>query len=155
MDNQFKIYLSQLKDGQTQTIDLETDPSFLEVDEPELVFKEPVFARGEAYLAGDELIIRMNVKTVAMIPCTICSEPVNIPVSSQGFYHTVPLGEIKGNEYHFQDLIRENLLLEVPAFVECSGGSCPERAQLKKYFKQNDGNESHEDGHQPFSNLSL
>lgn len=154
MDDQFKICLNRLRDGQTQEIDLELDPAFLEVNEPGLSFQAPVFVHGEAYFADAELIIHLSSKTKGIIPCSICSEPVVIPVESKGAYHTVPLNEIKGNEYDFRDLIRENLLLEVPSFAECKG-KCPEREQLKKYFKQGDGNTDREEGQQPFSHLSL
>jgi uncharacterized metal-binding protein YceD (DUF177 family) len=69
-------------------------------------------------------------------------------------YHAVPLSEIKGNEFDFREVIRENLLIEVPSFAECNG-RCPEREKLKKYFKQGDGKTDQEEGQQPFSNLSL
>lgn len=151
----FKIWLNLLRDGSTQQLELEMPASYMAVDDPALSFKKPVFADGEAYIAGDELIMHLNAKTEATIPCSICSEPVIVPLECNGFYHAVPLSEIKGNFYDFRDIVRENLLLEVPLTAEC-GGKCPERAHLKKYFKQGESKVDPDEGQQrPFSNLSL
>lgn len=151
----FKIWLNLLRDGSTQSLELEMPASYMAVDDPALAFKAPVFAEGEAYVAGDELIMHLDAKTEAIIPCSICSEPVIIPLECNGFYHAVPLSEIKGNFYDFRDIVRENLLLEVPLTAEC-GGKCPERANLKQYFKQGESKTDPDEGQQrPFSNLSL
>lgn len=154
MEDQLTIYLNLLRDGQTQKVNLELNPSFLEVDEPELRFEAPIKVVGTAYIAGDELILHITASTQGIVPCSICSEPVTVPVAFKGFYHTVQLSEIKSNAYHFGDVVRENLLLELPSFVECSG-KCPERDKLKKYFKQDNGDADQEEGQQPFRHLSL
>lgn len=155
MDDHFKIIISHLRDGQTEKIDFEVPPAFLEVDEPELSFHAPVRIDGQAYIAGEELVIHLKVETTATIPCSICTRSTAIEVKTEPFYHIVPLEEIKGNEYDFNEIARENLLIEVPTFVECGEGSCPERENIKEYLKPEGESEGHEDGQQPFSHLSL
>lgn len=154
MDDLFKIIISHLKDGQTEKIRAEAPPSFLEVDEPELSFDKPVRVSGDAYIAGEELVLHLNAGTTAIIPCSICTRPVALEVTTQPFYHIVPLGEIKGNEYNFGEIIRENLLIEVPSFTECEG-NCPERENIKNYLKPEGESEGQDEGQQPFSHLSL
>lgn len=150
----FKIYVDQLREGQEEIIDEQLDPGFLDVDDPDLVFKQPVRLEGVAYLADQELILHWNIQTEALVPCSICNEPVTIPIQIRNFYYSEPLSQIKSGIYYFKDLLRETILLEVPAFAECQGGHCPKRQQYAKYLKQSSGDSLDQEGHyHPFADF--
>lgn len=150
MEEQFKIYIPHLRDDHSIEIDFQADPAFMDVDEPQ--FSEPVSISGEAYTTSGELILHLTVATEATIPCSVCNEPVVVPLENRGFYHTIPLSDIKGGNYNFSEAVRENLLIVAPDFVECSGGKCPNRETMKQYFKE-PGSESEDEGQRPFANL--
>jgi uncharacterized metal-binding protein YceD (DUF177 family) len=156
MDDTLKIYVDHLKQGKVEKIDQILSPKFLEVEDPELTFESDVTIHGEVYITDDELIIHLDISTVGLIPCSICNEPVTIPILLKGFYHIESLDNIRAGIFDAGEVIRESILLEAPAFAECQGGNCPQRKTLGKYFKKKDPSqdlETEDDGYQPFSNL--
>ncbi len=157
MDDEFKIYVEQLREGREKKIEEHLDPDFLDIHEPDLAFKEPVEVIGVAYLAEQELIIHWEVKTEAVISCAICNEPTSVPVHIHNFYYSEPLAAIKSGIYNFKNLLRETILLEVPAFTECHGGHCPKRQEYSKYLKEpsdpSDSSDDQDEGYQPFADL--
>lgn len=152
MEEAFKIYIDQLKDGQSEEIKEKLSPDFLDVNEKDLSFNHPVEIEGEVYLAGADMIMRLDVETIATIPCAICNEPVDVAINLNNFYHTTPLVEIKSGIYNFKEMLRENILLIIPQFAECNGGECPEREQLKEYLRSED-KDSEDEGYKPFAHL--
>lgn len=153
MDDRFKIYVEQLREGHEEKIHEKLQPDFLELGDPELIFDQPVELDGVAYLAERELIMRWEIKTEAKMPCAICNEPVTVPIHLMNFYTSEPLAEIKTGVYNFKDLLRETILLEVPSFVECKG-ECPKRKEFKKYMKEPSNLPvDQEEGYQPFADL--
>lgn len=156
-DDHFKIFVEQLREGQEEEIQEEFPPKFLDVHERDLKFSVPVKIAGQAYLADDMLVIHLDIKTMATIPCLICNEPVNIAIEIKGFYHAVPLKEIKGGIYDFSEILRETILLDTPLLAECNDGQCPQRQTLKKYLKEENilGNGTDEEGYKPFAGLEF
>ena len=148
-----KVYIDRLKHGQTLKIEETFPPDFLEIDDDDLVFKDPVHLHGEAYLSNDHLIIHLNIATTAFFPCSICNAPVQIPISLKNVYLTQPLAEIKGAIYDITNEVRESILLQAPLFAECNQGSCPERDNLKKFLKSDPNTSSHPQVHFPFTDL--
>lgn len=134
----FRIYTDRLHDGHTEEFNEEVPPDFLEVSEEDLQFGDPVLFRGEAYTADDDLILHFTVSTAAKIPCSICNDPVKVEVGEFEFYHAEPMSEIRSGVFNFKELLREAILIEVPAFAECSQGQCPRRQELSKYLKDED-----------------
>jgi uncharacterized metal-binding protein YceD (DUF177 family) len=149
-DDSFKIYVDRLRDGQQATISEQLSPKFLDVSEEELTFKEPVSIEGEAYIAGDSLIIHLAISTNCTLPCSICNKPVEVPISIEEFYHAEPMEDIKSGIFNFCDILREAIIIEVPPFTECNDGNCPSRKELKKYLKQE---QSADEGYHPFADL--
>ncbi len=131
----FKIFIDRLKGGQTHKIDEAVDPLFLAVDEKELGFPSKVDVKGEAYLADDHLIIRLKVKTVALMPCAICNEMIEKELKVDNFYHTQPIEEIPSAIFDFTELLREALLLDLPKYIECNQGNCPERTTIAPFLR--------------------
>lgn len=147
----FRIHLERLREGQQIAIEENFSPDFLDVHEKELAFQKPVSINGEAYLAGDALILHLKLLTFATIPCSICNEPVDVKISIDNFYHAEPIENVKGGVFDYREALREAVLLEIPAFVECQG-KCPSRKEIKKYLTK--PGKSKEDGsYHPFADL--
>ncbi len=154
MEEEFKIYVDQLREGQEKAISESYDPQFLDLHESDLDFKKNIELKGVAYTAEDELILHWNIRAEALVACSICNEKVPVDIVIDNFYHSEPTGEIKGAVFNFKDLLRETILLEVPTFVECNEGQCPKRKEVDKYLKRSSDNKSIEDeGYQPFADL--
>jgi uncharacterized metal-binding protein YceD (DUF177 family) len=132
MKDDFKIYIDRLREGREEVIDITVSATFIGVPEE---FSEPVRVRGVAYLAESHLILRLDIQTKSYSMCTMCNEPVHSSLEIKDFYQTVDLAKIPHSVFNFEDLVRDTILLQAPHIVECSGGQCPHREQLKKYFK--------------------
>jgi uncharacterized metal-binding protein YceD (DUF177 family) len=149
-----KIYIDRLKDGQTLKIEETLPPDFLEIQEEELAFEDPIHIRGEAYLADEHLIIHLDIETSAHLPCSICNDAVSIPIAIKNIYLTEPLSEIKNSIFDLAEQVRETILLHTPLFAECNEGKCPERENIKKFLKTNSTSSSPtEITHFPFADL--
>lgn len=147
----FNVYIEQLRNGHQFKIDEIVSSDFLDVNEKELSFKKDVSIKGEAYLAGDMLILRLNLTAHGLIPCTICNDIVDLEIKVPDLYHAEPISSIKSGVFNFQDVAREALLLEVPSFAECKG-KCPKRKEIAKYLKPNERH-GPEEGYRPFKDL--
>lgn len=157
IDESFRIYVEQLRDGQIEALDESLPPDFMDIHEAELDFVDPVNVTGEAYLADDTLVLHLNINTLCKVPCRICNEFVKTAVLIKGAYHAIPLDEIKGAVFDFREILRETILLETPALVECHQGKCPKRQTMQKFFKQEGSSTQSRDdeGYRPFANLDL
>ena len=153
IDDTCRIYVEQLRDGHSEKLNETLAPDFLEVHEADLSFVDPVIVSGEAYLADNELILRMDISTKATMPCRICNELIKVDIQIPGLYSAVPMDEIKSAVYDFRGLLREVIILEVPNLVECNQGQCPTRDEVKKFFKNEKDDQSDEDGYRPFADL--
>lgn len=131
-----KIYIERLRNDHIEKIDETLEPSFLEIQEKDLQFNQPIYLKGSAYLASDHLILELNVRTVAQLPCNICNDPVEIPLNIDHLRYTIPTDTIKSGVFDYSEEVRDAILLKVPAFIECSGGNCPDRQIIKKYLKE-------------------
>lgn len=135
MSELFKIFIDRLREGQVQKIEEIFQPSFFQIDEPELLFRSPVAVKGDAYLTDSELIIRLQAKTFSSIPCAACNQMVEVELKIENYYHAIPLTEIRSGVFDFSESLREDLLLELPKYVECNRGRCPERASLTPFLR--------------------
>ncbi len=62
--DQLKIYIDQTQRcSQTFKIEEVLSPDFLDIREEELLFKDPIHLKGEAYLSSEHLIIHLNIST--------------------------------------------------------------------------------------------
>jgi uncharacterized metal-binding protein YceD (DUF177 family) len=163
MNDAFKIYVEQLRNGHEEDIHEELSPDFIGVNETDLSFTSPVKVDGKAYLADDSLILHFDIVTHATIPCAVCNNPVSVEVNIRNFYHAEPLEEIKTGIYNLQNLLRETILLDTPQFAECNQGQCAERERLSKYLKTPTSKADDiagikaldDEGYRPFSDLEL
>jgi uncharacterized metal-binding protein YceD (DUF177 family) len=151
MAEDFKIYIDRLRGGHVQKIEGAFNPSFLDVDEKELQFDQPVAVRGDAYLTDDHLVIHLSAATMAEMPCSVCNKMIKTPLTVGNFYHTEPLSEIRDAIYDFQLALREALLIELPHTVECNKGRCPSREILAPYMR----GETRPETYFPFADIDL
>lgn len=149
MNSPFQIWIDRLKNGQTQTITESFPSDFLDIQEEELKMHSPVHVVGEAYLTESELILHFNASTKLKMPCAICNEMIEVDLSIKDCYHAVPVNEIPSGIYDYKEDLRESLLIEVPQYVECNQGNCPERKIIAPYMHK----KQKETSNFPFSNL--
>lgn len=158
MDNEaFKIYVEKLRRGDTEKISESLPSDFLDIHEEEISFPEPIAIEGEAYVANDSLMLKLNASTMLYMPCSICNAKVGVGIKLQDFYHSEPLEETKSGIFNFKEILREAILLEIPQFAECHDGKCPRRDEIKKYLKKPKSGEDENapEGYQPFADLDL
>ena len=148
MGSMFKIFTEQLRDGRKEKIDLTIAPDFLDMHEAEISLSSPVEIRGEAYVTETHLIFHLDAKVEIVMPCAICNQPTSLILRAQNIYSTLPLDTLPSTIYDYRDLIREELVLLVPQFIECQKGRCPARADLEHYTKK-------PDVPSPFANLPM
>lgn len=149
MKDQLKIYIDRLRDEKCEQISLLLPSEFMEISDRELIFSSPIEIEGEAYTADDFLILRLKAKTTFSLPCSICNEMITLPLELNNFYHTESLETIKGALFDFGEILRDTLLLDIPAFAECQS-ECPERKSVNKFFKKE---EPLSQEHFPFESL--
>lgn len=134
MKDQFKIFIHTLVNGRKEIIVESLSPEFMEIQEKDLAFNKPILIKGSAEVSEQTLLIKFHVETEITIPCLICNEPVEVPLTLSDFCHAEPICDIKGDIFNFKEALREAILLETPRTAEC-GGNCPERKVLSKFFK--------------------
>jgi uncharacterized metal-binding protein YceD (DUF177 family) len=152
----FKIYVSRLNNGQTHEYEESVSPDFLDVRDNFLKFQENIHVTGSTYLADDHLVSHLCIDAAATVPCSICNEPVRIPIVIKDLYLSTPLTEIKGVIYDLSGEIRDSILLQVPQFAECSEGQCPQRSYIEQFLEKKPKEEKKTDTdsiHFPFSEL--
>lgn len=132
---ELKIFIDRLKDGHIEKFSGELSTDFLQIKEEELTFTAPITLKGEAYLAIDHLILRLHIETKLSMPCSICNHPTELKVNVPDFYHAAPLSEIRSSIFDYTEALREDILLQVPQFIECNNNKCPERENIKVYLK--------------------
>jgi hypothetical protein len=153
-----EIYVDRLKEGRVEKIQQRLEPEFLQIDDPDLAFKEPVEIEGEVYIAQTDLVLRLQLKSSCRMPCSICNENITVPLFVPSGYHAISLDEVKGAIYDAGELIRQALLLEIPSFTECQGGRCPQREQVDAFLHKQEsplGEKIREAGRFPFAHLDF
>lgn len=133
--DQFKIYVDQLKNGHVEQIKEDFDPSFLDVNEPDLKFKGPVHVEGEAYVAGQELILHFAIHALSIVPCKVCNKSLEIEISLPNYYEAIPLSDVPHGIFSMQETLRQAILLDSTTFAECEG-NCPHRQDIAPFLKK-------------------
>jgi len=152
MHNQLIIYTEQLRDGHKEAVNLSLDPSFLDIHEKEISCDTPIHVEGEVYATEDHLVFHLACSTSIKLPCAICNQTVSLPLNVSKIYHTILLAESPSAIFDYSSLVREEIVLKIPPFAECSNGQCPERASLSGFLKSSQ-TESQSPTYFPFSNL--
>lgn len=149
---ELKIYTDSIKNDSKFSFKEIISTHNLLPKESDLIFADTLKLSGDAYLAGDHVMIDLNAQLAVQMPCSICNEPVSLTLKLSHFTHAEPLEEISGGVFDFTSLLISSLLLELPQFIECNG-QCPERENLKKYLKNPETSSSTKSVQFPFSGL--
>lgn len=151
-DQAFTVFVEELRHASSKQIDETVPADFLDVKEKDLAFKDPVTMQGEAYIAGDMLVLHLVIVAYGILPCTICNSPVKVEIKLDNLYHAEPLEQVKSGIFDFRNVVREAILLEAPPFAECDG-KCSQRKEIKKYLAKEGKKKSKDDGYHPFADL--
>lgn len=81
------IPIEHLQEGKSVAISENFDPKFLEINDEDLSFSNPIEVNGKAYLAEDMLIIQLDMKGGASLPCSICNKKVAVPFFMKRLYY--------------------------------------------------------------------
>jgi uncharacterized metal-binding protein YceD (DUF177 family) len=120
-------------DGKEE-FEFDVDPKFVDAD---LDFTS-VHVVGESSVEDDLLVITFEASTSTYIPCSICNTPTPIDLKTELVHHTIPLTEIKGQIFDISELVREEIILIIPQFIECHDGNCPVRPLIAAYTPKKD-----------------
>ncbi|MGD0665665.1 MAG: hypothetical protein ABSA17_08085 [Rhabdochlamydiaceae bacterium] len=136
MNEQLKIFTERLRNDHHEKFDLALPPAFLELNEKEIRAESPVAVKGEAYVLDDLLMLSFNLSTDVEMPCSICNAPTKVRLQNKNILISLPLSELPSAVYDPTDLIREEVVMLIPQFVECKKGACPARKELNPYLKK-------------------
>lgn len=150
----FNIYIARLGDLKEEKIDESFPPDFLKIEETDILFPHPVLVKGKVYLANNELIMQLTVTTCAKMKCSICDEFTSVDIKMENTYITIDATEIKNAIYDYSKVLREELLLGIPIYVECENGFCPKREDISQYLKK-EVKTKKEENYFPFSELNI
>lgn len=150
-DHPLRLFLDRIRAQGCEKIDLRLEPDFMDIHEEELAFVQPIAVEGEVYLAGEEVVVALRAETVIRMPCAICNAPVDVTLQNR-WTSVEPIESFRHGVIDLREMVRENLLIEVPSIAECRQGNCPERTLLAPYLRQEqEGRE--ETGFHPFAEL--
>jgi uncharacterized metal-binding protein YceD (DUF177 family) len=153
MDEAMRIYVDRLRGQGVEHIREAVGVGFLDVDEADLRFVEPVQIVGEAYLVQHELVLKLAISASAIMPCAICNESVEVPIRVE-LTDSIPETAFKSGIFDMSEIVREAILLEVPLAVECHEGQCPARQEIAQYLKEKrDSDQEDGQGFRPFADL--
>lgn len=147
------IAVSQLQRGAVVPFTVEAPAALLGLEEEEVIPLETIKISGRAYLLEKDLIAHFSAETKVKMPCAICNEWVTVPLQVNEAVQTIPTSEVGFDGYDLSPLIREELVLALPQFVECNEGNCPKRKELKKSRAKSSNNQESEEGYHPFAGL--
>ena len=153
MSDPFVICIDRLKSGVVQKIDTSLSSDFFDIHEADLSFNDAVKVSGNAYAAGEDLVLNLNASTSAQMPCCICNRWVSLPLAIRDYFYTEPLTGISKPFFDFRNVLREALLIELPKIAECRG-NCPEREMIAPFLRRETGRNvpTH---YFPFNDLNL
>lgn len=90
MTHELKIFIEQLHPDHQKKIDLSVPPDFFELSETELILEAPVSIKGEIYVTDHHLILHLDAKTHAKMPCAICNNLTDLSLEAK-IYESLPL----------------------------------------------------------------
>lgn len=150
-DHPLRLFIDRIRAQGCEKIDLRLDPDFMDIHEKELAFIDPIAVEGEVYLAGEEVVVALRAETVIHMPCAICNASIALPLQN-AWTSVEPVESFRHGVIDLSEMVRENLLIEVPLTAECEQGNCPERVALAPYLRQKQAGRE-ETGFHPFADL--
>lgn len=121
----------------------------------ELSPQSDILVFGKAYCASEWIMVQALVTTLVCLPCSICDERCLLPIQLKQWEQSIPISSVKNGVIDLSESLREDLLLEVPNFIQCGGDTCKHADELRSYFRA-EGTTLADDGeekNQPFLSL--
>lgn len=143
---EYIISIDRIRAEESVQIEETFSPEFMDIAESDLSFTSPIKVDLTLSLGGDFVLISGNITTEATSRCTICNELFSLPISID--FHWASEEDLP-QEFDLLPMLREQILIEVPPFAECSNGVCPERKSIQNYFAKPETPAS------PFSGLDI
>lgn len=141
----FQILTERLKDGEEEELDEVLDPSFLDLAEKdELKVSSSIKVRGKVYRAQEWIIVDATVWVPVTMRCSMCNEPFSREIVLKRWVHEAEVP--KNGTLDLGDILREDILLEVPFFALCNGDTCHNKAEIQNFIHK----EQTFEGHRPF-----
>lgn len=150
MPEPLKIFTEQLRDERHEKIQATLPPEFLELSEKEVSACSPVVIEGEAYALDELLMVEVAVRAEIEMVCSVCNRPVRVTLENKNILISIPFSELPSSVFDCSTLIREEIVMLIPQFIECKQEGCPERQVLKQYLKSE---KKHEAQNFPFAGL--
>jgi len=135
MKEKLKLYIERIRED-SELIEEELDPSFIDIQEQDIRFEKPISVTGEAYVTDDWLIIRISIKTEGKLVCALCNEPFIFPIDIQDMVENEPLDQVTDGVYDLLPLIRDSILLSMPFYPQCGITECNNRTAIEPYLKK-------------------
>ena len=136
IEESYRIYFERLEEGQKEEISFDIPSNFLADDKGELKFAAPLSVEGDVYLSGEYLVFNLDLHTRLVLPCTVCNGDAIIEIVLSDIHHMEELTDHRSGIFEMQPLLRELILLEVPAFAECENGHCPHRKEMEALLRE-------------------
>ena len=73
------IHIDRLKEGKSLKIEETFSPKDLDLGDDSLKFDSRIEIKGNTYLAEDHLVIQLDIKGSAIMPCLVCNKETKIP----------------------------------------------------------------------------
>lgn len=133
MCKKLSIYIDRLRDGNKDFIQENISTNKILEEEKDFRVTSLLNLSGEAYIAGDHLILSLRIHLKADVPCIICNNWTPYPICIENFLHAESLANIKNSIYNYSNIVRDAIFLEIPTYFECNR-NCPERAYLASHL---------------------
>ena len=129
-------------------------PSFLDLPpDDEVSAASEIVVSGKAYRASEWIVVEGRVKTSFRLPCAICNEMCEYAVDIRSWEQNIPAKDVVDGVIDLSEPLREAVLIEIPFFAKCGGGTCRNIDDVKRFFRSEEAPEEREETHQPFLSL--
>ena len=126
------------------------DPSFLDLTgDNEIAPCSNVFVSGQVDLADGWVILQSKIETSLLVSCATCAETFPMSIQIQSWKHQVNERENRNGWIDVTQMLRDEILLEVPLFIVCGGSACTNRESIGQYLVTREKEEKN----QPFLSL--
>jgi len=150
MKTPLKIHTEHFRDGNREEFQYVLPADFLDFREEVISFHSPIHLQGEVYATDEHLILQLEAHTEIEMPCSVCNEKTFVTLKTEEIYHTIPFDEMEATIFDFTDIVREEIVILIPQFIECNQGKCPTRTDIAKFMKSKAVNTQN---HFPFADL--
>lgn len=133
-----KLYVYRLKQaGEREVLNFFLNPELFQEDGLENVFSKPIHIEGYLERVDDEqLVLNLKINSELGSQCPICDRWFLREVVLEDICTLIDNETLSGGVYDCKDLVRQELLLSLESFQECSKNGCPERSFIVEFLEE-------------------